>query len=396
MTDVFSFRCLIPAIHCRNSEQAGNNKWLDDWLWYNIDFHDNAPGITVVAACNGSNQCCQVRIQVSGCQNYRTMIHFVVTPEHRYTLRHFLRRKQGAPCRTITYRWLFKRKSLPGGTYIFTDIERLMPWERHLAAEIAGRLMQAEKGFRVMNDPARVKTRIELLHALYESGINRFRAYRADEPYMPERYPVFIRMEQDHDMPLTGLVHSLKELRASLQHLRETRYPMNGLIIVEYMAEPFENGLFRKYATFRIGDHVISHHHVIEDNWNVKYGTAGVSTRKIFEEEQRFVEDNQYEAVIRRAFDIGNIDFGRADFGIVDSEPQVYEINTNPNIPGGSTKRLARLRTMMLGVEKLHHAIDAVDTLPVPGTRCRLDGNVLALYRRKNWYLRKFIVRGRP
>ena len=46
--------------------------------------------------------------------------------------------------------------------------------------------------------------------------------------------------------------------------------------------------------------------------------------------ERHFVEANLYESILRRAFDLAGIDYGRADFSIVDGAPQIYEINTNP------------------------------------------------------------------
>jgi hypothetical protein len=42
---------------------------------------------------------------------------------------------------------------------------------------------------------------------------------------------------------------------------------------------------------------------------------------------------NPHAREILRASEIGRIEFGRIDYGIVDGRIEVYEINTNPNVP---------------------------------------------------------------
>ena len=54
--------------------------------------------------------------------------------------------------------------------------------------------------------------------------------------------------------------------------------------------------------------------------------------RRLYDDEYRIIEENRHGEELRPAFEIGGIEFGRADFGLVDGRPQVYEINTNPTI----------------------------------------------------------------
>src|ERR1700752_1369956 len=62
------------------------------------------------------------------------MLYYVVRELHRYTIDKFLRRlsASGRPAKNIrvaTYETLFALKRAPIGNYIFTDIDRLTPFE---------------------------------------------------------------------------------------------------------------------------------------------------------------------------------------------------------------------------------------------------------------------------
>ena len=52
--------------------------------------------------------------------------------------------------------------------------------------------------------------------------------------------------------------------------------------------------------------------------------------QELYDDEYRIIEENRHAEDLRPAFEIGGIEFGRADFGLVGDRPQVYEINTNP------------------------------------------------------------------
>lgn len=310
------------------------------------------------------------------------MIYFILTREHQYTVAEFRKRKTGVKIGVMSYRRLFSRRSLPSGTYIFSDLERLMPWELHLAAKIAGQLKVAGDGFRVLNDPARVKTRVELLRSLFETGINQFNVYRADELKMPERYPVFIRWENDHGFPLSDLIYSEGELRRELEHLRQDGCPLRGMIITEYAAQPVEDALYRKFASYCVGGQVIAHHYVHDDQWNVKYGKAGIASDAAYQNEYRFVVENHYEEELRKVFKIADIDYGRVDFGLVDGQIQVYEINTNPMVPAGKSKVAIRQKTLELARDNLFSALDAQDIKTGRKRPYKLSVGSKGLYRR--------------
>jgi hypothetical protein len=322
------------------------------------------------------------------------MVRFLTTRGHEYTAKDLVEGKmEGAsvpPCTVENYDQFLRKKKAPCGAYIFTDMERLTPWELRVAAEAYG-VLAGDGRCHVLNNPARVMSRYELLRNLREEGINDFDVIRADERRSPERYPVFLRHEQDHGRPLsTDLPHNREELAAALKKARAEGFSLRGLLIVGYAAEAFDGPWFRKFNTFRVGREVFAHHMVVEDSWVVKYGKKGVKLPeeyKVFE--QKFVKENWNADVLRRAFEIAGIEYGRADWGIVGGKVQVYEINTNPHISGdpGSTNPTRRA-TLAMSTKKLCESLAALGNGTSRGT-VKIEGKLLEGWRKgKKWYER--------
>lgn len=240
------------------------------------------------------------------------------------------------PFKILPYEDLFVAARVRPGTYIFCDLERLSDTELAAAAEIAA-LMKGAVGFRVLNDPARSRIRFGFLRAMREAGLNDFDAYRADGLPKPRCFPVFIREEGDHLASLSGLLGDQAALDAELRKLLSVGRPLRGLIVIEFCAEEFSKGVWRRLGMFRIGRSYHLHDVVSEDNWNVKYGRIGLVDEATYEEDHRRMESGFMIEELRRAFEIAEIDYGRADFGLVAGRPQVYEINTNPYMSSLST-----------------------------------------------------------
>ena len=236
----------------------------------------------------------------------------------------------------LPYEDLFVASHVTPGTYVFCDLERLSDFGLAAAAEIAA-LMKGATGFCVLNDPARCRTRFGFLRAMREAGLNDFDAYRADGLPKPKRFPVFIREEADHTASISGLLPDQALLDAELERLSSAAQPLRGLIVIEYCGEEVSQGVWRRFGTFRIGQFYHLHDVVSEDNWNVKYGRKGLVDEATYEEDLRRMESGFMIEELRRAFEIAEIDYGRADFGLVAGRPQVYEINTNPHISGSTT-----------------------------------------------------------
>jgi tetratricopeptide (TPR) repeat protein len=230
----------------------------------------------------------------------------------------------------LTYDDVLQRLSMARGTYVFTDIDRLSSGDLIRASRLYCRL--AEGGCRVLNDPAEVKTRFALLRALHDSGENPINAYRVDEGVAPRRFPVFVRVADDHLDPLTDLIHDEATLARAIKAAVASGIPRSALIVIEYAAEPVRPGLYRKLSVFRLGDRYLPHVSVHDVSWQVKHGRLGVASADLYDEELAMMRSNPYADRLRRAFEIAGIEYGRADFGIVGGDVCVYEINTNPFI----------------------------------------------------------------
>ena len=257
------------------------------------------------------------------------MIVFVTTQAHVYTHK-AVTKELPAVARRMSYETLLGKARLPRAVYIFTDMDRLAPAALAQASKLFGQLRAA--GARVLNDPARIRSRWGLLRMFHDQGINRANAYRFDENVRPQRWPVFLGQEGDHRFPITDLLHSWEEVERAAEAAMQDGRPRSALIVAEYNAEPLRPGVFRKLSVFRIGSRYLAHTCVHQDRWVAKYGTPGLATPDLHAEELRIVRDNPYRASLEAAFSVAGIEYGRADFGVVNGAVHVYEINTNPEV----------------------------------------------------------------
>lgn len=267
------------------------------------------------------------------------MITFIACHHYTYTftaLRGKILSQAVPPSRAITYDDLFAADALEPGTYVFTDMERLHPSELRLAARFFRRL-GAMPGFRVLNDPARVKTRYALLRALAEAGLNDFDAYWADGFPRPRRFPVFLRVAADHSGPIGDLINDQSELDIRLRTLESNGMPLSAVLVVEFCGERNAQGLYEKLAFLKIGNRITLSALLLGEHWNVKIVASSMSllTPTIMRDQLEAIRADRDSEKLRAAFEIAGIDYGRADVGICGGRFQVYEINTNPNITAG-------------------------------------------------------------
>ena len=290
------------------------------------------------------------------------MILIITTHEHAYTHRS-LQSELDVDVRVVSYFEFLERKpARPRATYIFTDFDRLAPSVLPKIA-VGYRKLRAA-GCKVLNDPARALGRFGLLRALNRAGINDFDAYRVDSLEQPRKWPVFLRLEGNHLAPVTGLLHSQRELDLALEAIQKEGVPQSALVIIEYAAEPVRPGLFRKLSVFRVGDRLIGCTCAHDDHWLVKYGKKGIGTPDLYDEEYQFVAENPFGEMLLPVFDMAGVDYGRVDFGLVGGRPQVYEINTNPDIklrppPSPAPKRNESIELFRV---KYLAAMQAIDT----------------------------------
>jgi len=314
------------------------------------------------------------------------MIVYITTRGHGRTLRSLSRRTFGFPTPRLVvdcYERLLGCRRVPQATYIFADIERLAPWELTLAAEFFRVLSEA--GLRCLNNPARAMSRVELLRTLKGAGFNPFDVTRADEQPRPARFPVFLRFEMDHNHILSDLLYSQEELDHKLTDFRNAGLSLRGVLVIEHWAEPYSDGLWHKWGTYRVGSAVLVDHIAVDTNWCVKYGVWDKLTDAAILDEHDAVKSNRYAAALTPIFDIAGINFGRADHATVSGETAVYEINTNPYIgPFVPDPKPLRRQTQMLARQRFAAALDAIDTstpgfIDVPSTEL-LHG------RRQRWW----------
>ena len=290
----------------------------------------------------------------------KEMICFLVCRGYEFTVSP-LQRDQNAPeIKVISYSKALHASVLPKATYIFVDIDRLSNPELVSAGRLFRRLAAA--GCRVLNDPGRVRTRFPLLRSLYRQGLNGFNVFSLDEVSKPKRFPVFIRVSDDHAGPLTDLIGDQQTLQRAIEALTGIGYPRSTLIIVEYAAKPIRPGIFRKLSVFRVADRYLPHVCVHDSNWVIKAGRSGGAPSELYDEELDILRTNPFAERMKPVFETGEIDFGRVDFSFVDDQLCIYEINTNPTLARPAQHAFPqRMESMKLWWQALLLALHAID-----------------------------------
>jgi hypothetical protein len=254
----------------------------------------------------------------------------------------------------LTYEELFFERAAPVGHYIFTDFDRLSRYEVECAALFAKALRTAAPDARILNHPLKSLDRYPLLIALNKAGINDFTAIRVEGGERPKTYPVFIRAEDGYGGPETDLLYDDNEFDAAIDDLRSRGLPMRGRVAIGFANERSADGYFHKYGAFNLAGTIIPHDRLSSRHWAIKFFPTPEGVAAHDEEhgqsdqavamELDYVRQNPHQEVLARAFAVAGIDFGRADYGMVNDRVQIYEINTNPHIPFGhkNTKRWER------------------------------------------------------
>jgi hypothetical protein len=302
------------------------------------------------------------------------MIVYLSTERFSSTIRYFktfVRGRIRASIVSLSYEELFFEGAGPIGHYIFTDFDRLSPYELQSAAMFAAALQAVAPDARILNHPLKSLERYPLLVALHEAGINDFTATRLETAARPPRYPVFIRCEDGYGGPETDLIHDDDAYDTAVASLAMRGLPRRGRISIGFANRRSADGRFRKYGAFNIAGQIVPHDLMFGEKWVVKVHPLGTEralqrmegygeTAEGVAEEWDYIRANPHEDVLREAFSVAGIDYGRADYGIVDGRVQIYEINTNPHLPWADipTNRSNRRDHVLNG---LIEAFDRVD-----------------------------------
>ena len=294
------------------------------------------------------------------------MIWYVVTRGYSSMFTKYLEAYAGAFAtrpRVLFYDQLESSSHLPGGTYIFADIERLTPDAAERAARVWGALHAAGEPVRLLNHPTRSMGRYELLRTLYKDGVNAFNVYRPTDLSKPERFPVFVRRE-DHGGDVSALLATPAALAAELDVLDRRGISRLDKLIVEFCDTSGEDGLFRKYGAFVVGEQIIPTHIFFSRQWLAKRMSAAEHSPAMLAEERGYLEKNPHAEALRAYARRAGVDYGRIDYGVCDGTLQVWEINTNPQLPvpfdlhAVVPEQIPQLRG---SVEKLTAALAEVD-----------------------------------
>ena len=262
------------------------------------------------------------------------MIIFVGPRRHRGNIKRLSSHPHAPTFKYRSYNWIFRAFKLPSATYIFTHIDRLDPSERRLAGKIFRHLNASGPGHGALNDPAKAKNRYRLLRALYDLSLNDFNAYLAIDNPKPNTFPVFIRHVSQAKPPVTSLIDNQEKLSLALEKLEKHGEPLDDLIITEFCAEQAQPGMYQKWSMFNSDGNLCLKHSNTGSHWFLKHGQLAETPNAYYEDEWKKLITNKYADHFERVFEVAGIEYGRADFGLVNGRVQTYEINFNPRFSG--------------------------------------------------------------
>ena len=229
--------------------------------------------------------------------------------------------------RPLTFEQLLGQQNHPPGTYVFGDLDRTTADQRAAAAEVWQRMHDQPDRYRLLNHPTRSLRRYDLLRTLTEEGLNRHKVYRVTDGVVPERYPVFVRRENDHGASRSDLLADAEALTRKLDQLRARHADLTPWMIVEFLDTSDADGFYRSYSSF-IFDGVIIPHHLMFDRWWVIKGQHSYDAAHLAEE-MAYMTTDMHRDEMRRVFELAKIDFGRIDYSFYEQKMEVWEINTS-------------------------------------------------------------------
>ncbi len=265
------------------------------------------------------------------------MIHFVVPAARESLIREYLElwgRNLSERMRILHYETLVRQTRCDPGTYVLSTLDELNPAMQRVIEDLHSQL-EGRDGVRILNHPARTLRRYDLLVELARRNLNAFRAARAGEDLGGLRYPAFLRSQRDHEGAISPLLHSSAAVEAGIGRALVQGHRLRDLLVVEFCPTADENGFYRKYAAFIVGNRVVARSLNYGREWMLKFGGNAYS-RSMVLEERDYVLSNPHEAQLAEIFRIGGVEYGRIDYSLKDGRVQTWEINLNPTIGRGS------------------------------------------------------------
>jgi hypothetical protein len=280
----------------------------------------------------------------------------------------------------VSYDEIVARRRLSLGTYIFAAIDELTPTQREIAMRCCNELRGASPGLRLINHPAEVLLRYELLQKCFERKRNTFRARRALEFYRCRRFPVFVRPAREHLGSLTAILHNRGALIRALVATVAAGYRFRDLLVVEFCDTADQSGIYRCYSAMIVGDRIIPKTLIHNRRWVTKWQGRLLDIDKA-REQAEYVEGDMHAAWLKETFALSGIGYGRIDYGVKDGVPQVWEINTNPTLVRrtGAPSTMSAEQWEVLSpvqaafMQRFGAAFEAIDSDVNPGRSIPID-----------------------
>jgi hypothetical protein len=165
---------------------------------------------------------------------------------------------------------------------------------------------------------------------LHERGVNPFRAYRVLDARVPERFPVFLKLEDRHDGPSSPLLWTQRELDRAVANRFRRCDDLSSLLMIEFHDVSDDAGVYHRQVTYVIGDEVLHGNLAFDTDWVVKYG--GPATGEQLEAQRAAWDSSAHVPLLRDIADRAGIGYGRFDYSIVSGGICVWELNTNPTL----------------------------------------------------------------
>ncbi|WBU58189.1 hypothetical protein [Paracoccus sediminicola] len=296
------------------------------------------------------------------------MLTFVISEEHQYTIRDVLETRDHAlhgRVIILSYDDFLSLPRLPRSTYLFLDIERLAHEQVERITSRLQHLEAAAQGLRVLNRPDRIGSRMQIMGALKRAGINDFDLLPIDTPPEKLRFPVFLRGISDHDGPKSQLIQNAAELSQAIAALDMPQ----GYGITEYVDARNADGLHEKRSYMRIGDSLFPSALDTSQHWVCKGEHSDPANVAQPDREIAFLNSDEDREVLRRGFEAAGIDYGRADYAIIDGRPQIFEINTNPWLePPENVPAISRQGALIM-IRRFFEALIGLDAATRDGKR---------------------------
>jgi len=91
-----------------------------------------------------------------------------------------------------------------------------------------------------------------------------------------------------------------------------------------------DDGLYRKYAAYIVGDRIIPADVIVEHDWHVKGN--GIGAQDLVDAELDYIGADPHASQLKEIADLANVQYGRIDYALTDNRVVTWEINTNPFI----------------------------------------------------------------